>query len=80
MLAFLISQTLHFNHNGGWEGEINMIGGKPFTVMDKERGIAVFPHSFKEYRTNIKVVWHYIPLKILIEHYCYSQPKDDESF
>ena len=41
-------------------------------VMDLERGTAAIPHSFKECHTDIKVVWHYAPLKIFIEHYCYS--------
>ena len=46
-----------------------------FTVMDLDRGIAEFPHSFKECRTDMKVVRHYAPLKILIQHYCYLQVK-----
>ena len=40
--------------------------------MDLERGIAAFPHSFKECRADMKVVQYYAPLKIYIEHYCYS--------
>ena len=46
------------------------------SVMDLERGIVAILHSFKECRTDIKVVWHHAPLKILIEQYCYSQLKD----
>ena len=34
------------------------------TVMDLERGIAAFPHSFEECRTDLKVVQCYTPQKI----------------
>ena len=41
----------------------------PLTVMDLERGgIAEFPHSFQECPTDMKVVQHYAPQKIQIEH------------
>ena len=32
--------------------------------MDLEGDIAEFPHSFQECRTDMKVVWHFAPLKI----------------
>ena len=35
-----------------------------FSVMDLESGIVEFPHSFKECRTDMKVVRHCDPLKI----------------
>ena len=54
---------------------INHSGEPKFTignaVMDLEHGIAAFLHSFKKCCTDIKAMWHYAPLKIKIEHYCY---------
>ena len=46
-------------------------------MMDQERGIEEFPHSFKECRTDMKVVRNCAPLQIIVEHYYYSQLKDD---
>ena len=51
-----------------------------YSVMDLERGIAIFLHSFKEGRTDMKVVRHYAPLKIYVEHWCYSKMMDAVMF
>ena len=37
---------------------------RSYLVMDQELSIAAFPHSFKECRTDMKVVRHCAPLQI----------------